>query len=514
MTAEGKINAAKLQRGDLILVTRDAARRVPNAPGTDGLHLSRLKREAIQAVVLGVAGVQVESGSFHRSTARRYVITTDQGTLENLAPIQTMWHTGQESEATVRELEETGCTVRELEERKARQEADRKHAERKAWHAEHPNASIRYAERTSAHNPEPGWMSQCLRAECVGHWRTGLESELAARQAYEAHQCDFPTAVCPIEGPHAKHIIPGTTRQECSGEDPRQFATEGTEYPARKPEPAYVDLGVTVIGTPVKVAPIGTPAPGPEDLADLAQELERGPIDRAAILAKPIDSLMNSGVPAQCVDCGASAVTAGQPFGGTPEGRTGPKCRRHAGPARTISGLPAPGTDVPGRRDRVVPGDVVTIHRGDALWEVLRAERDTSVNRRTRDVTDLSMARVAPCGPDSDKDARWVGMDLLHRVRPVAHIRTTPVSLVERLGLDAPVEVTGSGWDPARGTLRQVAVERDRVVLLPWPAEERAIPAARVRVGDALVVDGQCFAILWEGDDREPHLKLAPWRNR
>jgi hypothetical protein len=47
-------------------------------------------------------------------------------------------------------------------------------------------------------------------------------------------------------------------------------------------------------------------------------------------------------LPARCVDCDDQAVTVGQPFHGTPEGRPGPKCSRHAGPARRLSGLPVP----------------------------------------------------------------------------------------------------------------------------------------------------------------------------
>jgi len=44
----------------------------------------------------------------------------------------------------------------------------------------------------------------------------------------------------------------------------------------------------------------------------------------------------------RCIDCDASATHDAQPSRGTPEGRQGPKCDRHAGPARTVSGLPVP----------------------------------------------------------------------------------------------------------------------------------------------------------------------------
>lgn len=42
----------------------------------------------------------------------------------------------------------------------------------------------------------------------------------------------------------------------------------------------------------------------------------------------------------RCVDCDAPATHDAQPSRGAPEGSPGPKCDRHAGPARTISGLP------------------------------------------------------------------------------------------------------------------------------------------------------------------------------
>lgn len=105
MTAQGKVNAANVKRGDVILVTRDADKSVRSAPGTDGLYLSRVKREVTSATVLSVRTVQISSNSFRRSTATRYEITTDQGVLRDLAPIQTMICTGNRPEWEIRELE-------------------------------------------------------------------------------------------------------------------------------------------------------------------------------------------------------------------------------------------------------------------------------------------------------------------------------------------------------------------------------------------------------------------------
>lgn len=44
--------------------------------------------------------------------------------------------------------------------------------------------------------------------------------------------------------------------------------------------------------------------------------------------------------PVPCGDCDEPATAARQPFGGAPEGKPGAKCRRHAGPARTLIGRP------------------------------------------------------------------------------------------------------------------------------------------------------------------------------
>jgi len=60
---------------------------------------------------------------------------------------------------------------------------------REAFAADHPEAVIQHAERASCSTPEPGWSSQCRAIGCPGHWRTGLETEAEAREAYLAHQC-------------------------------------------------------------------------------------------------------------------------------------------------------------------------------------------------------------------------------------------------------------------------------------------------------------------------------------
>lgn len=49
---------------------------------------------------------------------------------------------------------------------------------------------VRRAVRSSASNPEPGWISQCQHPRCPGYWRTGLATEALAIRSYAEHQCD------------------------------------------------------------------------------------------------------------------------------------------------------------------------------------------------------------------------------------------------------------------------------------------------------------------------------------
>lgn len=167
---------------------------------------------------------------------------------------------------------------------------------------------------------------------------------------------------------------------------------------------------------------------------------------------------------------------------------------------------------------RVVPGDVVRIHRGVRLYEVLKVEEDRARNNLTRDVVDMTMARVAPCDPEDGRDAQWVHVDLLHVVPPVARVQSRPISHGVSIVEDVVV-VVGSGWDPEREMVRRVAlirVDGTRVMaILRTMVPHRSIrPVACLRIGDAIVVDGRCYRVVWHGGPAEPVLEPARWRDR
>lgn len=183
------------------------------------------------------------------------------------------------------------------------------------------------------------------------------------------------------------------------------------------------------------------------------------------------------------------------------------------------------GQEVTGRRARVVRGDVVRIHRGTALYEVLRVETDRALDRTKpgAEPEDFSMAQLAPLDPDrEDTQLRWESLDLLHRVPPAARVTTLPVGPKLELAEDF-VAVAGGGWDMDLGYLRQPALvygDGARVPsgsLAPVPLEVledgTVVPVGVLRVGDAIVISGRCFTVTWDGAG-DPTLVPQRWRDR
>lgn len=204
-----------------------------------------------------------------------------------------------------------------------------------------------------------GTPDPALVAEVQELVRDGQTVELA--RALVAEVLDPAPARC-----GAQYVRPGRevacsraphTDKDHRGSDGNAVVAWDSRSPFHVPA-GYMDLGVTSGGTPVLVAPFGTPAPGPEDLADLA-------------LAYASQELAE-----------------------------------HPDPEETVA--PA----VP----RCAVGDVVTIHRGDRLYEVLQADFP------------LLQARVAPCDPEDHRDPQWVSQDLLHVRAPLGRYRTEEIT--------------------------------------------------------------------------------------
>lgn len=94
MPAEGKQNAANLEVGQHILITRDPHGKAD--PGDEKgagkpWHPSKVKRHVRSARVEHIAALQVQGTG--RRARRVYVITTDSGEIR-AAPIETFWLNG------------------------------------------------------------------------------------------------------------------------------------------------------------------------------------------------------------------------------------------------------------------------------------------------------------------------------------------------------------------------------------------------------------------------------------
>lgn len=175
-------------------------------------------------------------------------------------------------------------------------------------------------------------------------------------------------------------------------------------------------------------------------------------------------------------------------------------------------------------RVRCEPGDVVRIHRGTQLWEVVQVAREAALDTATGALEDMSQARLVPADPASQRDPQWVSVDLLHVVPPVARVSTAPIphDAGGRISLEL-VAVAGTGWAEDRGVLRQVATAPipgrcvPAVYLLSVEHQDGVPvqPLGCLRIGDAIVVDGRCFRVVWdELEGQEPHLEPARWRDR
>lgn len=161
---------------------------------------------------------------------------------------------------------------------------------------------------------------------------------------------------------------------------------------------------------------------------------------------------------------------------------------------------------------RVKAGDVVRIHRGVRLYEVVQVEVDLA-----RDATDpestweeTAMARLVPVDPENEHVPGWTNVDLLHVVPPVARLTTVRIAEAEDLA-DDPVAVAGTGWRPNLPVLRQVGLVslpgQDVHAFLTPADQEDARPVGCLRIGDSVVVNGVTWRVVYEEtEDWEPRL--------
>lgn len=527
MPAAGKTNASQAREGDRILI-QFALGGVP--------VLSPTKTGAEVVRITGKTFVQAGRGQA-RGT---FTLHTTAGDIEGLQAIQTMWLAPEDAAGVKRAL-------KEALEIQATMTTDTETVEAEVFASTHPDAVIRHTVRPTSSDPEVGFSSQCRKAECPGHWRTGLETAAAARAAYAAHPCGqaeapaVPTTVAELKeteptsssalvlisrcwagGIHTGHALKAWHAGDFTLA--AAFALDQLHVQEKTTDP--LEAQALVDTQEVARDAYWTRGCGADILArDQREALEAG---RPVVITDPaqsaavVDHLLGKASPAAADERLrlAEAKLAQAELADYQEATTD----IHALKPETAAGTPAGEESAPGRRDRVVRGDVVRIHRGVSLYEVLRVETDQAWDR-TKPGTgpeDFSMAHLAPLDPDSDGHLRWESLDLLHRVPPAARVTTLPVGPRLELAEDF-VAVAGAGWNPDLGHLRQpclVYADGTRVpsgslaqVPLEVLEDGTVVPVGVLRVGDAIVISGRCFTVTWDGEG-DPILVPQRWRDR
>lgn len=504
MTAKGKINASAVQTGDRIIVRVGRTFDSLTREYVDGMAFPSTTKTGEGVRVTTVTGKAKVNGR------RGYMIQTGAGEFY-AEPIQTMWLAPEDAPGVKR----------------AHAEALVEDAE---WHAAANALAVEHA-HTAALEEDQERTVAALRAEfptADADRKLEIQGRLAA----------LGTVVYPEGTPeHTEYAAKLKAALAAPGawdflDDP----AEAPECPGPEGDQGHAarvaDAGwCAFCGTYAN----GEPTPGRQADASLAKaELddyqaavaELDEYQRARLAAgwtvAVTDSAQAERIVAALVGGGSAAVITGGADRPTEVRALSPA--ELEDPARVERVSESHTVQVRDPEARVVVGDVVRIHRGTALYEVIRVEEDLS-----RDATDPAsvwektvMARLVAVDPENDRDPGWVSADLLHRVPPVARVRTVRVSEFQGLA-DDPVAVTGTGWDLKDGDLRQVATTEvsgtrlPHAALLPWPGgkwDRKVRPVGCLRIGDALVVDDRCYRVMWDQDFREPYLVPARWRDR
>lgn len=477
MPAQGKTNASRVTTGDRILVYVEG----------DYREVSRTKTGP---------GVQVARVTGKTMAGGRYYLETSAGPVKNLAPIQTMWLAPEDAagikRAHVEALKEDQdrdhaekvraqlrtATTEALEDALTdappslaaliQEELDFRHQAAVAEMAraqeeglvERAQAGVaealdRLAPALKAEALEPEVTAEAALAAIGGCWAGGA---LTGKALKHYHREEYPEAYRVAQDQknlQARQEVEGGQEaihpEHRRGLDPD--VARSLEAVADGLPHAYAHVGTVAGAGEVYVAPMGTPEPTPEDLSDLA----------AALAEEDLEHL-------------------------EPEEVRAPKAK-----------------DL-----RCVPGDVVTIHRGTRLYEVLRVEEDFSRNNLTGDVADQTMARVAPCDPEDLRDPQWVHVDLLHVQGPVARLQTVESRYDRRVRYALRVVELPDGTlrrpalmvtDPQR----QPSAHLMELGEVRWPASG---PVVTLRHGDAITLDGRTFRYV------DGALEPARWRDR
>ena len=349
---------------------------------------------------------------------------------------------------------------REVQE--AEMEAERE-AQEGTWEGAYPYGIIRLAGKTGAANPEPGWMSQCRAPRCPGHWRTGLGTDVEAREAYLTHVAESPAcasldryaARTDATGRHGFAVV----EDRVAGDNAEVFTGPDASQKA-KARAAELNAGRDLVEVEDAEKDLGAGLYALEVLEPVAG------VARVAVLRDDQRVQVFHGDTA-LMDATSAMIKYNA------------------------------GTDSPPEmvEPKIHPGDVVTIHQGTRRYMVSRVELDSFKNGERCDY-----ARVTPCAPEDDREPQWVAMDLLHLVEPVARLTTSVrngilvtedlVELNHHVAGSMEVRRVALVQDPAAGGAGMTALLVDPRFPEGTPVHHNAsaeIPA--LFPGDAVVVE-------------------------
>lgn len=468
MTAQGKITATG------IVTELAAGRRVRILLERTEVGTLAVTSKKTSAETLEVTEYRVAQGRTMGSR-RRYVFLTSAGVTMDFSPSQTFLLAPEDAAGIKRAHVEALAEDAKWEEVDRRQEAEAPTtddavtalvlADRQA------QTDARVMEALEAGQPEDGLevpTKESTLAAIGGCWTGGTYTGHALAAWADG---DYASAMTYVNSQKAlqatadpEALLPDHQERMAQAETLGQVAQEVLDMVDPAPAPVWVATLAGMVTIPwlmdrprpehfrelapgVAVAPIGDPAPTAEDLSDLT----------AALAAEDLEN-----------------IGEGDPF-------------------------PTPADP------KAVTMDVVTIHRGDRLYEVIQLDDMSSVD---------GLARVAPCDPEDHRDPFWVSLDLLHVRPPVAIVETHPIT--ERVRQTQAL-FTVAGQEGVY-VIRTVLTDSRRLPeasLAQLPGVEGSVAlAGHLRSGEALVVDGRTFRVLDLEGTGDLTLEPARWRSR
>lgn len=507
MTAAGKITASRVQTGDRVLVkvydrSNEADHATLDFRGKDralGIAWTKTGAGVTVARVLFVEALQVTGG---RRDRRVYNIHTTEGVLEHNAPAQTLILAPEDAAGIKRAHAEAMILNATYDAYPVAEATPAEAAPVDSWPAERAaDHAARVAAGEHGISPDAQTIVDDLLAEAAPEDAISLLTlaEDASHPECEAKGCDIPEGV--------------TECRRCGAEldpfGPELTEAEATEAVRELEEEAAQDAAEYQVSPRCCTNDHSRPLRASRDHAEaraVRDHLDSARLDLGI-------SLGMGHATAQTLQEARTAAVALSAYQ--------KRMAELEDPARVERISESLTRVVRDPEARVVEGDVVRIHRGTRLYEVIRVESDQARDATVEDSAweETTMARLVPCDPEDTREPGWVNVDLLHRVPPVARVRTVMIGENEELADDV-LAVSGTGWERSRGIFRRpgmVSAPGSRpplAVLIPTDGEPLEYPVGCIRIGDAVVINDRCFTVRWDGGPAEPHLEPTRWRDR